>query len=48
MKEAYARLTHSGAHALTLGLLTHVFGVTVGVLCIVNGEKLLHQARKIR
>ena len=48
MKETYARLTHYGAQSLTLGIMTLVFGVTVGVLGIVNGGKLLHQARKIR
>ena len=42
------RLSHSGVESLTLGILTIVFGVTVGVLNIVNGGKLLRQRRSLR
>ena len=48
MKDTYTRLTRSGAQALTLGILTLVFGVTAGVLGIVNGGKLLHESKKLR
>ena len=48
MDEMYSRLTRSGAQALTLGILTLAFGVTAGVLGIVNGGKLLHQRRALR
>ncbi len=48
MEDTYNRLTRSGAEALTLGILTLVFGVTVGVLGIVNGGKLLHQRKRLR
>ena len=34
-------IKHAGAQALTLGILTLVFGVTVGVLNIVSGARLL-------
>lgn len=42
------RLARSGAQALALGVLTIVFGVTTGVLHIINGGKLLRQRRKLR
>ncbi len=48
MEETRRRLLHAGAHSLTLGVLTLVFGVTVGVLGIVNGGKLLHEQKKLR
>ena len=48
MKDTYTRLTRSGAQALTLGILTLIFGVTTGVLGIVNGGKLLHESKKLR
>lgn len=41
-------MSRSGAEALTLGILTLVFGVTTGVLGIVNGGRLLHESRKLR
>ena len=47
MTEPHKRLKRSGAHALTLGILTLVFGATVGVLGIVNGCLLLRAARKL-
>ena len=48
MKETYPCMSRSGAEALTLGILTLIFGVTVGVLNIVNGGRLLHQRRALR
>ena len=48
MEKTYKQMTRSGAQSLTLGILTLVFGVTVGVLNIVNGGKLLAQRRKLR
>ena len=47
MEEIYARLSRSGALALTLGILTLVFGVAAGVLGIVNGGKRLYQRSRI-
>ena len=48
MEETRKRLSHSGIESLTLGILTVLFGVTVGVLNIVNGGKLLRQRRSLR
>ena len=48
MEETRKRLTRAGAQSLTLGILTLVFGVTVGVLNIVNGGMLLHQRRTLK
>jgi hypothetical protein len=42
------RLSRSGVESLTLGILTVLFGVAVGVLNIVNGGKLLRQKRSLR
>ena len=47
MQDTYTRLTRAGAQALTLGILTLVFGITTGVLNIVNGGKLLHQRKAL-
>ena len=48
MRDTRTKLTRSGAQALTLGILTLVFGVTAGVLGIVNGGKLLHEGKMLR
>ena len=48
MEGTYRRLARSGAQDLAIGILTLVFGVTVGVLNIVNGGKLLHQRKALR
>ena len=48
MEETRRTLRHAGAQSLTLGVLTLVFGVTVGVLGIVNGGRLLHEQKKLR
>ena len=48
MEETRKRLTHAGAQSLTLGILTLVFGVTAGVLNIVNGGQLLHQRKALK
>ena len=47
MEETRKRLGSAGAEALTLGILTLVFGVSVGVLNIVNGARLLHQRKRL-
>lgn len=48
LEDTNRRLTRSGAQALTLGVLTLLFGVTTGVLNIVNGGKLLRQRKKLK
>ena len=48
MEQTRKRLSHSGIEALILGILTILFGVTVGVLNIVNGGKLLRQKKSLR
>ena len=48
MNETYQNMGRSGAESLTLGVLTLIFGVTVGVLNIVNGGKLLRQRKALR
>ena len=48
MEETRKCLPHAGAQSLTLGILTLVFGVTAGVLNIVNGGKLLHQRSALK
>ena len=48
LEDTNRRLARSGAQALTLGVLTLVFGVTTGILNIVNGGKLLRQRRKLK
>ena len=48
MEDTSRRLARSGAQSLTLGILTILFGVTTGVLSIVNGGKLLRQRSKLR
>ena len=41
MEGTYRRLARSGAQDLAIGILILVFGITIGVLNIVNGGKLL-------
>ena len=48
MEETRKRMARAGAQSLTLGILTLVFGVTVGVLNIVNGGQLLHQRKALK
>ena len=48
LEDTDKRLTRSGAQALTLGILSILFGITTGVLQIVNGGKLLHQRSKLK
>ena len=42
MDENRNLLIRSGALSLTVGILSILFGVTVGVLNIVNGARMLH------
>ena len=48
MEDIRKHMLSAGAQALTLGVLTLVFGMTVGVLGIVNGGRLLHEQKKLR
>ena len=48
MEGIYRRLARSGAQDLTIGILTLIFGVTVGVLNSVNGGQLLHQRKALK
>ena len=48
LEDINKRLIRSGTESLTLGILTILFGVTTGVLGIVNGGKLLSQRKKLR
>ena len=45
MDRSGRRLAGAGAMSLVLGSLTGVFGLTVGVLGIVNGGRLLKQVK---
>lgn len=45
MDKEKRRLAGAGAMSLVLGILTVVFGLTVGVLGIVNGGRLLKQVK---
>lgn len=45
MDKEKRRLVGAGAMSLVLGILTVVFGLTVGVLGIVNGGRLLKQVK---
>lgn len=47
MNEEKSKLRCSGARNLTLGILTVVSGIIVGVLLIVNGGKCLYKGNKI-
>ena len=47
MEEIRKRPGSADAEALTLGVLTLVFGLSMGVLNIVNGARLLHQRRDL-
>ena len=48
MEGIYRRLARSGAQDLTIGILTLIFGMTVGVFNLVNGGKLLRQRRELK
>ena len=41
MEGTYRRLARSGAQDLAIGILILGFGITIGVLNIINGGKLL-------
>lgn len=47
MERVYRRMKHSGAYNVTLGVILIVFGITMGVLTIVNGGKLLKTRKEI-
>ncbi len=46
MEDISRRLARSGAQSLVLGILTMVFGLTVGVLSVINGASLLASRKK--
>ena len=43
----YKTMKHGGAVNIALGIVTIVFGVTVGVLGIISGAKLLKKKSEI-
>ena len=47
MEHVFNRITQSGILALVLGILSIVFGVTVGVLTIISGSLLLRDRKDI-
>ena len=47
MERVYRRMKSAGAYNITLGVVMIVFGVTMGVLSIVNGGKLLRSRKEI-
>ena len=47
MEGTRRRMAGAGAYSLVLGILTLVFGVTVGILGIVSGGRLLGASRKL-
>ena len=48
MKDISRQFFRSGALSLTLGILTIVFGVTVGVLNIISGSIQLQRGKALR
>jgi hypothetical protein len=48
MEETRKKIAGAGAWSLVLGILTLLYGLTVGILGIVNGGRLLGQSRKLR
>jgi hypothetical protein len=46
-EKIYKTLSHSGALNLTLGIVALVTGVSVGVLLLVNGARLLGEKAKV-
>jgi len=48
MEETRKKLAGAGAWSLVLGILTLLYGMSVGILGIINGGRLLGQSRKLR
>lgn len=46
-EKAYKVMNAAGVSNIIIGIVTLVFGITVGVLCIVNGSCLLKNKSKI-
>lgn len=46
-EKIYKTMSGTGAGSLVIGILTIVFGVTIGTICIVNGARLLHGKSKL-
>ena len=46
-EKIYKIMKHTGAGAIALGVITIVFGVSVGIMSIINGAKLVKGKRYI-
>lgn len=46
-EKIYKTMSGTGAGSLVVGILSIVFGVTIGIVCIVNGARLLHGKSKL-
>lgn len=40
-EKIYNQMKHSGAGSIAMGILCVVFGLTIGIISIVNGAKLV-------
>ncbi len=47
MERVYRRMKSAGVYNITLGVILIVFGLTMGVLSIVSGGKLLNSRKEI-
>ena len=48
MEKAYLTMKNSGAGSIAIGIIVLVVGITVGVLSIVSGARLLKHKREIK
>lgn len=46
-EKKYKVMSQTGASGIVLGIVAIVFGVSVGVLSIINGARLLHTKKDI-
>lgn len=46
-EKIYKTMLKTGAGSLTVGILSIVFGVTIGTICIINGARLLRGKSKL-
>ncbi|MBR3539049.1 MAG: hypothetical protein IKQ49_12350 [Eubacterium sp.] len=47
MERVYRRMKKAGVYNITLGVILIVFGITMGILSLVSGGKLLHSRKEI-
>ena len=47
MERVYRRMKHAGAYDITLGVILIVFGLTMGILSLVSGGKLMKSRKEI-